>query len=411
MTSTYKIRIVQSMSELNAAQWDACANPQVNGESLSVDESIPAGAASCADPLKERYNPFIRHAFLQALETSGSVGPKTGWTVTHIVVDDQVEGKIVGGTPAYLKMHSMGEFVFDYGWADAYQRGGLQYYPKLQVCVPFTPATGRRLLVLPSAGEPAQHALVLGLRAWREKIGASSIHITFLTKAEWDAMGKEGFLQRTGQQFHFINKDYGTFEGFLADLASRKRKMIRRERKDALAANGITIELLTGKDLKEEHWDAFYFFYTDTGSRKWGKPYLTRPFFSLIGESMPEDILLVMAKRAGRYIAGAINFIGKDALYGRNWGCLEEHPFLHFEVCYYQAIEYAITHGLSRVEAGAQGEHKLARGYGPAITYSVHEIADPRYAHAIDEFLQKERAYIDESNEEYAEHVPFKKGE
>jgi predicted N-acyltransferase len=411
MTSTYKIRIVQSMSELDVAQWDACANPQANAESLIVDESIPTDTAPADDPLKERYNPFIRHAFLQALETSGSVGPKTGWTVTHIVVDDKVEGKIVGAAPSYLKMHSMGEFVFDYGWADAYQRGGLQYYPKLQVCVPFTPATGRRLLVDPSAGEPAQHALVLGLRAWREKIGASSIHITFPTKAEWNAMGKEGFLQRTGQQFHFINKGYGDFEGFLSDLASRKRKMIRRERKDALAANGITIELLTGKDLKEEHWDAFYFFYTDTGARKWGKPYLTRSFFSLISESMPEDILLVMAKREGRYIAGAINFIGKDALYGRNWGCLEEHPFLHFEVCYYQAIEYAITHGLSRVEAGAQGEHKLARGYGPAITYSAHEIADPRYAHAIDEFLQKERAYIDEAMEEYGEHVPFKKGE
>ncbi|WP_020176708.1 GNAT family N-acetyltransferase [Methyloferula stellata] len=400
------------MSELDAAQWDACANPQPGEDSIVVDESPAADATTDAcqseDALKERFNPFIRHAFLKALETSGSVGPKTGWTVTHVIVEDD-KGKIVAAAPSYLKTHSMGEYVFDYGWADAYHRGGLKYYPKLQVCVPFTPATGRRLLVLPEAGEPAQHALILGLRTWREKIGASSIHVTFPTKAEWDAMGKEGFLQRTGQQFHFINKGYADFDGFLADLASRKRKMIKRERKDALQ-NDITIELLTGKDLKEEHWDAFYFFYTDTGSRKWGKPYLTREFFSHIGESMSEDILLVMAKRNGRYIAGAINFIGKDALYGRNWGCLEEHPFLHFEVCYYQAIEYAITHGLSRVEAGAQGEHKLARGYGPAITYSAHEIADPRYAHAIDEFLQKERAYIDEANEEYAEHVPFKKG-
>ncbi len=409
MSSTYKIRITQSVSELDAAQWDACANPQPGGGALLIDEAA-TGASPCDDALKERYNPFIRHAFLKAIETSGSVGPKTGWTVTHVIVEDEA-GRIVAAAPSYLKTHSMGEYVFDYGWADAYHRGGLQYYPKLQVCVPFTPATGRRLLVLPEAGEPAQHALVVGLRTWREKIGASSIHVTFTTKAEWNALGKEGFLQRTGQQFHFYNKGYADFEAFLGDLQSRKRKMIRRERKDALANNGITIELLTGKDLKEAHWDAFYFFYTDTGSRKWGKPYLTREFFSHIGESMPEDILLVMAKRDGRYIAGAINFIGKDALYGRNWGCLEEHPFLHFEVCYYQAIEFAITHGLSRVEAGAQGEHKLARGYAPAVTYSAHEIADPRYAHAIDEFLQKERAYIDEAMEEYGEHVPFKKGE
>jgi len=410
MNSTYKIRITQSMSELDAAQWDACANPQPDEDSIVVDEPAAADATPAEDVLKERYNPFVRHAFLKALETSRSVGPKTGWTVTHVIVEDQ-DGKIVAAAPSYLKTHSMGEYVFDYGWADAYHRGGLQYYPKLQVCVPFTPATGRRLLVLPSAGEPAQHALILGLRHWREKIGASSIHVTFLNKREWEAMGKEGFLQRTGQQFHFLNKGYADFDGFLADLASRKRKMIKRERRDALANNGITIELLTGKDLKESHWDAFYFFYVDTGSRKWGKPYLTREFFSHIGESMPEDILLVMAKREGRYIAGAINFIGKDALYGRNWGCLEEHPFLHFEVCYYQAIEYAIAHGLSRVEAGAQGEHKLARGYGPAVTYSVHEIADKRYSNAIDEFLQKERAYIDEAMEEYGEHVPFKKGE
>jgi len=431
--SDYRIRISQSIAELDAEQWDACANPQETdglivpsfppapeakpveaapAEATSAEGEAPAPdeAPAPADNLQERYNPFIRHAFLKALETSKSVGSKTGWTVTHVIVEDQ-KGKLVAAAPAYLKVHSMGEFVFDYGWADAYHRGGLQYYPKLQIAVPFTPATGRRLLVLPSAGEPAQHALITGLRTWREKIGASSIHITFTTKAEWDALGKEGFLKRTSQQFHFLNKGYKTFDDFLADLKSSKRKMIRRERRDALATNGITIELLTGKDIKEHHWDSFYFFYVDTGSRKWGKPYLTREFFSLIGESMSEDILLVMAKREGRYIAGAINFIGKDALYGRNWGCLEEHPFLHFEVCYYQAMEFAIARGLSRVEAGAQGEHKLARGYGPAITYSAHEIGDPRYAHAIDEFIQKERAYIDEAMEEYGEHVPFKKGE
>ena len=305
----------------------------------------------------------------------------------------------------------MGEYVFDYGWAEAYHRAGLKYYPKVQVAVPFTPVTGRRLLVSPEGGEAASNALILGLRSWREKIGASSIHVTFPTRTEWDALGRNGFLQRTGQQFHFINKGYADFEAFLADLTSRKRKMIRRERKAALAqAGGIEIELLTGAAITKAHWDAFYLFYTDTGARKWGHPYLTRAFFSEIGATMSEHILLVMAKRNNRYIAGAINFLGQDALYGRNWGCIEEYPFLHFEVCYYQAIDYAIAHGLSRVEAGAQGEHKLARGYVAVPTYSAHDIADRRFASAIDEFLIRERAAVDESLDEYAELAPFKKG-
>ncbi|HYP57359.1 MAG TPA: GNAT family N-acetyltransferase [Beijerinckia sp.] len=417
MSSPYTVHIATSMSEIDAAQWDACANPQVADEVAALTAPEPeadAGTSQQTDealPSKheiERFNPFITHAFLKALETSRSVDPRHGWTATHVLVKDQ-EGRLAAAAPAYLKTHSYGEYVFDHAWADAYHRGGLKYYPKLQIAVPFTPATGRRLLVSDDHGDEAREKLIAGLRAWREKIEASSIHVTFPTRAEWAALGRFGFLQRTGQQFHFINKDYGDFEGFLADLASRKRKMIRRERKEALAP-GIEIELLTGSDIKETHWDSFFEFYMDTGNRKWGTPYLSREFFSHIGQSMPQHILLVMAKRNGRYIAGAINFIGKDALYGRNWGAIEEHPFLHFEVCYYQAIEYAITHGLSRVEAGAQGEHKLARGYGAVATFSAHDIADKRYAHAIDEYLQKERAHIDEALEQYGELAPFKKG-
>ncbi len=425
MSASYKIRLVTSIGEIDAAQWDACANPDAaalrGGADVCAVPTAPsaepqeAGLQETVSPQdsalqKERFNPFITHAFLRALESSGSVGAKTGWTPTHVIVEDQ-SGRLMAAAPTYLKTHSMGEYVFDYGWADAYHRAGVKYYPKVQVAVPFTPATGRRLLVSPQGGEAALNALILGLRSWREKIEASSIHVTFPTRGEWDALGRNGFLQRTGQQFHFINKGYGDFDAFLADLTSRKRKMIKRERKDALAqAGGIEIELLTGSAIKEAHWDAFFLFYMDTGNRKWGRPYLTRAFFSEIGASMAERILLVMAKRKGRYIAGAINFLGQDALYGRNWGSIEDYPFLHFEVCYYQAIDYAIAHGLSRVEAGAQGEHKLARGYVAVPTYSAHDIADRRFASAIDEFLARERAAVDDSLDEYAEMAPFKKG-
>jgi len=407
MSSPFTIHIAQSMKEIDAGEWDACANPACgSAATLGLDVDKPAEAVPSKHEV-ERYNPFISHAFLNALETSKSVLPRHGWTSTHVLVKD-MEGHLVAAAPTYLKSHSYGEYVFDHAWADAYHRGGLKYYPKLQIAVPFTPATGRRLLLAPHRGQEVRDRLIVGLRAWREKIEASSIHITFPTKEEWEALGGAGFLQRTGQQFHFINEGYADFEAFLGALASRKRKMIRRERKDALA-NGIEIELLTGSALKEEHWDAFFAFYTDTGNRKWGTPYLSRQFFSDIGASMSERILLVMAKREGRYIAGAINFIGQDALYGRNWGAIEEHPFLHFEVCYYQAIQYAIEHGLSRVEAGAQGEHKLARGYGAVPTFSAHDIADKRYANAIDEYLQKERAHVDEALEQYGELAPFKK--
>jgi len=401
MSSPYTVHIAPSMSEIDAAQWDTCANPEAN-------TPAPGQAAAPDDPYEaERFNPFISHAFLTALETSKSVGPRTGWTSTHILVKDS-SGRLAAAAPAYLKTHSMGEYVFDHGWADAYHRAGLHYYPKLQVAVPFTPVTGRRLLVAPGHGEAALMSLTAGLRAWREKIEASSIHITFSTRSEWETLGASGFLQRTGQQFHFINKGYGNFDDFLTDLASRKRKMIRRERKEALA-DGIEIELLTGADIREVHWDAFFHFYMDTGARKWGAPYLTREFFSRVGAAMSDHILLVMAKRKGRYIAGAINFLGQDALYGRNWGAVEEHPFLHFEVCYYQAIEFAITRALTRVEAGAQGEHKLARGYRPVATFSAHDIGDKRFARAIEDYLQRERIHIDEALREYEEAAPFKK--
>ncbi len=407
MTSTLKIRVVPSMSEIDAAAWDACANPVPPGPDR-VEADVAGQSAPGPDEISlERLNPFITHGFLHALESSGSVGGRTGWTPAHILVEDA--GRLVAAAPTYLKTHSLGEYVFDHGWADAYHRTGLDYYPKIQVAVPFTPVTGRRLLVRPEGGSAARDALLMGLRHWREKICASSIHVTFPTREEWEILHRAGFLQRTGQQFHFVNRGYGDFEAFLSDLAARKRKTIRRERKEALAG-GIEVELLTGAAIKETHWDAFFSFYMDTGSRKWGRPYLTRIFFSEIGARMAQHILLVIAKRAGRPIAGALNFIGKDALYGRYWGAIEEHPFLHFEVCYYQAIEHAIANGLSRVEAGAQGEHKLSRGYVAVPTYSAHAIADRRFASAIDAFLTEERVAIQESLEEYAELAPFKKG-
>ncbi len=398
------VRIVQSIAELDPGQWDRCANPAIPATGLAV----AADGGVVADNREgERFNPFITHAFLLALESSKSVGGRTGWVPTHVVVESK-SGRLEAVAPCYIKTHSMGEYVFDHAWADAYHRAGLDYYPKLQVCVPFTPVTGRRLLVAADADPMATETLIAGLKAWRAKVEASSVHVTFATRAESEAMGESGFLQRTGQQFHFVNEGYRDFEHFLESLASRKRKVIRRERRDALG-NGITIECVSGAAITAEHWKAFYDFYIDTGSRKWGRPYLTRGFFEAVGRTMAERILLVMARREGRWIAGAINFIGDDALYGRNWGCIEEHPFLHFEVCYYQAIEWAITHGLKRVEAGAQGEHKLARGYRAVPTYSAHEIPDKRFHRAIDDYLVRERAAVDEAIEEYGELAPFKK--
>ena len=417
MPSPFKLRVLRAISDIDAAQWDACANPQ-NDSAIKVLRPILDSNAQRHDSVSqsdesghegERFNPFTTHAFLHALEASGSVGGRTGWTPAHVLVED-AQG-LRAAAPAYLKSHSMGEYVFDHAWAEAYQRAGGNYYPKLQVAVPFTPATGRRLLLAQpgavDAGAVRAH-LLAGLRALRVQTKASSIHITFPLRAEWQALGTAGWLQRTGQQFHFINKAYADFEAFLADLASRKRKMIRRERREALAP-GIEIFALTGAAIHSEHWDAFFNFYIDTGNRKWGRPYLTRDFFTRVGATMADHILLVMARRNGRWIAGAINFIGADALYGRNWGAIEEHPFLHFEICYYQAIQFAIARGLGRVEAGAQGEHKLARGYLPVTTYSAHDIADPHLARAIADYLDHERVHVETEIELYAEHAPFRR--
>jgi predicted N-acyltransferase len=357
--------------------------------------------------LENTYNPFASHAYLASLEESGSATPKTGWQGRHVLVEE--DGVLVAATFGYAKSHSQGEYVFDHGWADAFERAGGRYYPKLQHSVPFTPATGPRLLTI--AGGDRQRLMGVLAEAVKEEarsLGLSSAHFTFLPDGEWQALEAHGYLHRTDQQFHFQNAGYATHEDFLETLASRKRKAIRRERREALA-NDISIDWLTGSDLTESIWDQFFSFYMDTGGRKWGRPYLTRAFFSLIGERMPDDILLVMARRGGRYIAGAINFIGSDALYGRHWGCVEDHPFLHFEVCYHQAIDFAIANKISRVEAGAQGEHKLARGYLPVTTHSAHFIAHPGLRRAVDDYLRHERADVEAVGNYLRNHGPFRK--
>jgi uncharacterized protein len=389
---SFSISVAREIAKIDAPRWDACANPP------GLDEAQASG---------ERFNPFVSHAFLCALEQSRSVGGRTGWTPMHVLVEDAA-GRLVAAAPAYAKSHSQGEYVFDHGWADAYSRAGGRYYPKIQVSVPFTPVTGRRLLVAPDAPPEARAALIGGLRGLCAAIEASSIHVTFANALDCAALTQAGFSRRTGEQFHFDNPGYRDFEEFLAALSSRKRKNIKRERKDALG-DEIEVEWVTGAALKPLHWDAFFAFYMDTGSRKWGSPYLTRDFFDRVGASMAERILLVMAKRAGRYIAGAINFIGDDALYGRNWGAIEEHPFLHFEVCYYQAIDFAIARGLKRVEAGAQGEHKLARGYRPVPTHSLHDFADKGLGAAVAEYLTRERAAVEDTIALYEEHAPYRK--
>ena len=336
------------------------------------------------------------------------MGGRTGWQPRHLLAENAA-GELLGAAPCYVKTHSRGEYVFDHGWAEAFERAGGDYYPKLQVAVPFTPVTGPRLLVRAGLETDAVRcALADALVEITAASELSSAHITFLTKDEWEMLGERNFLRRTDQQFHWENAAYNSFDDFLAALASRKRKTIRRERKEALSA-GIDVCWLTGSDLTESIWDVFFAFYMETGSRKWGRPYLTREFFSVVGDKMRDRILLVMARRAGRWIAGAINFIGADTLYGRNWGAIEHHPFLHFELCYYQAIDYAIAHRLKRVEAGAQGEHKLARGYLPHTTYSVHFIANPALRRAIADYLARERVYVQAAAEELAAAAPFRK--
>jgi len=400
MTSTeITLRVAGAIGDVAAAAWDACANPK----------AVADGAGGTAN-LGCEYNPFISHDFLSSLELSGSVRPRTGWQPMHLLAETP-GGELLGAAPCYAKSHSQGEYVFDHGWADAYERAGGSYYPKLQVSVPFTPATGRRLLARPGLqAQVVREALAGGLAEVCRRSKASSVHVTFLPEPEWQLLGQHGYLQRTHRQFHWENAGYATFDEFLAALASRKRKTIRRERAESLAG-GVTIHWLTGTDLTESVWDAFFDFYMETGSRKWGRPYLTREFYSTVGEKMRDRILLVMAKRNGRWIAGAINFIGSKTLFGRHWGCHEHHPFLHFEVCYYQAIDYAIAHKLARVEAGAQGQHKIARGYLPVTTYSAHYIVDAALRRAIADFLKHERRHVEAEIEEFAEFTPFRKGE
>ncbi|MGI9406217.1 MAG: GNAT family N-acetyltransferase [Hyphomicrobiaceae bacterium] len=381
------VSIESSIASIDAADWDACANP---------------------DPAT--YNPFLSHAFLNALEESGCVDATTGWLPQHLVLSDD-GGAVNGVMPCYLKSHSQGEYIFDHGWADAYERAGGRYYPKLLSAVPFTPVTGRRFLVpdVPDAQDRARMLLAAAVQL-TEQHDVSSFHANFVTEDEWTRLGKMGLLQRTDQQFHWQNDGYDTFDDFLDALASRKRKAIRRERRQALE-NDISIEWITASDLTEEHWDAFFEFYQDTGARKWGLPYLNRAFFSLLGERMADGVMLMLCRRDGETIAGALNMIGGDTLYGRYWGCTEHHPCLHFEVCYYQAIEYAIQHGLKHVEAGAQGEHKLARGYVPRTTYSVHHLPDAGFRRAVADYLDNERRYVAQTNEILGRHTPFKKGD
>src|ERR1700687_5960443 len=408
-SSEITFEAVSSVSQVPAEDWDACANPASPPDTPDVlhTPSAPGTATDFCAGLTSRYNPFVSHAFFHALESSGSACARTGWAPRHLVA--KLDGEIAGIVPCFLKSHSQGEYVFDRGWADTYERAGGRYYPKLQASVPFTPATGPRLLIRDGVDkDQIGTALARGLAALCEATKASSVHVTFAREAEWKFLATHGFLQRTDQQFHWHNQGYGSFDDFLATLNSRHRKAIKRERRDAVA-NGITIHALSGSDITEDAWDAFFDFYMETGSRKWGRPYLTRGFFSLIGENMPEDVLLVMARRDGRWIAGAINFIGSDTLFGRNWGAIEHHPFLHFEVGYYQAIDFAIQRGLKTVEAGAQGEHKIARGYLPQTTYSAHYIADPGLRHAISDYLKRERAYVAEAARELTDAAPFRK--
>jgi uncharacterized protein len=384
---TRSARTVGAISEIDADQWDACANP-----------------ASAT------YNPFVCHAFLLALETTRCVGGRTGWLVQHVVIDDPAGG-VAAVAPCYVKTHSQGEYVFDHAWADAYGRAGGRYYPKLLVAVPFSPVPGPRLLVRPGPdAESNEQLLVAALIQLARQLSVSSLHVNFLDEGTAKRVRAldAAFLARTGQQFHWDNANYAAFDDFLATLTSRKRKTIRKEREQALA-NGISIELVTGADITPAHWDALYAFYTDTGDRKWGQPYLNRSFFSALGAAMADRCLLIFARRDGRLIAGALNMIGGDCLYGRYWGALEQHPCLHFEVCYYQAIDFAIKHKLARVEAGAQGEHKLARGYMPTITHSAHWIADPGLRKAIARYLVQEREAIAEMCDQYAQAGPFRK--
>ena len=369
-----------------------------------VAPGVGAIPADQWDALAGTGNPFVGHAFLTALEDSGSVGPGTGWDPAPIVIED-ARGTPLAALPAWLKSHSQGEYVFDHAWADAWHRAGGRYYPKLQIAVPFTPATGPRLLL---ADEAYAAPLLRAAETLCAQNGLSSAHATFIEPGQRPLFERAGWLLRADIQFHWHNRGYGSFDDFLADLSSRKRKDLRKER--ARAQEGVEIRHVSGGDLRPEHWDAFWVFYQDTGARKWGQPYLTREAFDLFGERMAERILLVLAFVDGTPIAGALNFIGEEALYGRYWGCTVERPFLHFELCYYQAIDAAIARGLARVEAGAQGGHKLARGYEPVPTWSAHWLADAGFREAVADFLEREREGVAQDSLYLAGRTPFRKG-
>ncbi len=373
---------------------------------LTIHNAISEVAAEAWDACAGGINPTVSHVFLNALEESGSATARAGWAPQHLTFAD-ASGRVLGAVPMYLKSHSYGEYVFDWGWADAYERSGGRYYPKLLCAVPFTPVPGPRLLVAPDAAAETRSHLIAGMVELARRRKLSSLHVNFPESAEFEAFGEAGFLQRIGQQFHWTNEGYRDFDDYLAALNSRKRKAVKKERREALAG-GIEIDMLTGSDLTEKAWDAFYRLYLGTTDRKWGSSYLTRRFFSMIGERMPDNVVLFMARRGGDYIAGAFNILGRDTIYGRNWGAHREYRFLHFECCYYRAIEFAIERGLKRVEAGAQGPHKLQRGYLPAPTYSAHWIPDPGFRRAVAAFLAREREMVEQKIEHLAEFSPFR---
>lgn len=376
------LKAIPRLAAIDAAAWDACAG---------------------AD------NPFVSHAFLSALEDSRSASGEEGWLPQHLVVEDAA-GVVQAVAPVYVKSHSYGEYVFDWSWANAYAQAGGRYYPKVQCAVPFTPVTGPRLMVRPDAADPAllRRALAGGMVTLAERLGASSVHVTFPTLDEAKTLEDEGMLLRMGVQYHWENQGYASFDDFLDTLASRKRKDIRKEREKA-AATGIRLHTLTGADITPRHWDAFHRFYMATSDRKWGNPYLTREFFTLLGERLGDRVVLVMGEDDGRLVCGALNLRGGDALYGRNWGSLGDYRFLHFEACYYRALDYAIDHGLARVEAGAQGEHKIKRGYLPRPTWSAHWIADPGFRDAVARFLRQERAAMEAEMTALADLAPYRR--
>jgi predicted N-acyltransferase len=387
MQHEISIEVTDGVASIDAATWDACACPEVADGGRPLD-------------------PFTTHRFLSALEASGSVGPGSGWQPQPLVA--RLGDEVIGAAPLYAKGHSQGEYIFDHNWAHAWERTGRRYYPKLQIAVPFTPATGRRFLVRPGHEEIAFQALIQGAVQVTESNDLSSLHATFCTEAEREAGADLGLLSRSSQQYHWLNDGYGDFDAFLGALSSRKRKNIRKERATAQGFGG-QIHALTGDEIRPEHWDAFWRFYQDTGARKWGTPYLTRDFFDAAQDTMRDDMLLVLAERDGTYVAGALNFIGRETLFGRYWGCTEHHPALHFELCYYQAIEFAIAHGLARVEAGAQGDHKLARGYLPVTCHSLHYLPDPGFRDAVAEFLRAEARAVEEDIELLTAYGPFKR--